>query len=322
MHLIKTSCFYLGGTVDITIEEVTPDGTLSELHHPDGGPWGGTCVDKEFKEFLVHIFGKSVMKTILETCKSDELFLYRNFELLKKKIIRGSSEKRIVRIPASLVSCAQNTAVVKRNIEQSGYSGRVELRTKDKLAIDESILAVMFDTSSSNIVSHLKKLFSQPEIECINTLILVGGFAESSLIAKDVRDAFHDKEVIVPQDASLAVLKGAVLYGHNPKSITSRKMPFTYGISTAVPFDRTRHPEYKKTIKNGIEKCEDAFYKFFEAGQTVIPDQTRAVHSFNPAKLTDSVANIEIYRTKERRPVFVSDDGKCQLIKLNFIHFE
>ena len=254
------------------------------------------------------------MKTFSENCKSDELFLYRNFELLKKKIVRGSSEKRIVRIPPSLVDCAQGAAAVKRSIEQSDYNGRVELkRTKDKLAIDESILAAMFDASSSNIVSHLRKLFSQPEIEGIKTLILVGGFADSSLIAKDIRDAFHDKEVIVPQDASLVVLKGAVLYGHNPKSITSRKMPFTYGISTAVPFDKMHHPEHKKTIKNGIEKCEDVFSIFFEAGQTVIPDTTTAVRSFNPP--TDYVAYIEVYRTKERRPVFISDEGKCAVLR-------
>ena len=260
------------------------------------------------------------MKTFSETCKADELFLYRNFELLKKKTVMGSTEKRILRIPASLVSCARNATEVRRKIERSDYNGRVELKsTKDKLAIEESIIAEMFSTSSSNIVRHLQCLFSQTEIESIKTIILVGGFADSPLIANDIRDAFREKEVIVPHEASLVVLKGAVLYGHNPKSITSRKMPYTYGVSTAIPFDRTRHPEHKKIIRNGIEKCEDAFHKFFEAGQTVIPDETRAVHSFNPATLTDSVATIEIYRTREKRPLFVTDDGmfSCPLLFKN-----
>ena len=287
---------------------MTEDGTLSEIHHPDGGPWGGTLVDKAFKEFLLHIFGQSVMQSFSESCKADELYLYRNLEGIKKKTVRGSSQKRILRIPASLVACAKNAATVKHKIEQSEYNGRVELKpTKDKLAIDENILADMFYISSTNIVRQLKQLFSKPEIKGIKTVILVGGFAESPLIANDVRVAFPDKQVIVPQEASLAVLKGAVLYGHNPKSITSRKMAFTYGISTAVPFDRRCHPEHKKVIRDDIAKCEDVFHVFFEVGQTVIPDKTKAVHSFYTPNLT--VANIEIYRTKERQPRFVSDEG-------------
>ena len=36
----------VGGTIDITIHEVQPDGRLKELYHANGGAWGGTYVDK------------------------------------------------------------------------------------------------------------------------------------------------------------------------------------------------------------------------------------------------------------------------------------
>ena len=40
--------FYLtlGGTIDITVHEVQTDGHLKELYHANGGAWGGTFVDK------------------------------------------------------------------------------------------------------------------------------------------------------------------------------------------------------------------------------------------------------------------------------------
>jgi hypothetical protein len=38
--------------------------------------------------------------------------------------------------------------------------------------------------------------------------------------------------VIIPEDAGLAVLKGAVQFGFNPKVINPRISRFTYGVST------------------------------------------------------------------------------------------
>jgi hypothetical protein len=47
-----------GGTVDITVHEVTDNGNLKELHKASGGAWGGTKVDETFEEFLSSIVGR------------------------------------------------------------------------------------------------------------------------------------------------------------------------------------------------------------------------------------------------------------------------
>lgn len=309
---------YIGGTVDITVEKVEGNGTLSEIHHPNGGPWGGTRVDNAFKEFLIDIFGQDAIKKFSKDYKSDILYLYRNFETLKRKTDRATIQKRILRIPSGLITCATDASALRTKIENSPFHGKVELKpTKDKLSIDGDVLQDMFNFSSTNIVQHVRQLFTDDKIQGINTIILVGGFAESALITNDIRAAFPDKTIIVPQECSLAVLKGAVLYGHNPKSITSRKMPYTFGISTAVPFDNRCHPPHKKTIDcNGVEKCEDVFKVFFEIDKTVIPNETTAVHSFNCSNYS-STANVEIYRTKDKHPIFVSDRGMfCTFVSL------
>jgi hypothetical protein len=65
--------------------------------------------------------------------------------------------------------------------------------------------------------------------------------------------------VICPSDAVAAVLKGAVMYGHNPELISERICPRTYGITVNVPFDDRKHPRRLKTFSNGRYVCTDVF---------------------------------------------------------------
>lgn len=54
---------FTGGTVDITVHETQPDGTLREVYTANGGPWGGIRVDQEFTAFLEDVAGKDVINT-------------------------------------------------------------------------------------------------------------------------------------------------------------------------------------------------------------------------------------------------------------------
>jgi len=50
-----------GGTVDITVHEVTSTGKLREMHKATGGSWGGTSIDKAYFGFMESIFGSESM---------------------------------------------------------------------------------------------------------------------------------------------------------------------------------------------------------------------------------------------------------------------
>jgi hypothetical protein len=65
--------------------------------------------------------------------------------------------------------------------------------------------------------------------------------------------------IINPDDCSLAVLKGAVLFGHDPKAITSRISKFTYGIVINQIFKEGFHPENKRQRYRGVDICDDIF---------------------------------------------------------------
>ncbi|KAL5012090.1 hypothetical protein ScPMuIL_010641 [Solemya velum] len=88
-----------GGTVDITVHEVNKDGTLKEIYQANGGPWGGTMVDDEFKKFFSRIVGGSVWHTFQNEFMDDYLELVREFEVKKREISPDSENKMMFRVP-------------------------------------------------------------------------------------------------------------------------------------------------------------------------------------------------------------------------------
>jgi len=52
--------------VDITVHETQADHTVRELHKANGGPWGGTRVDRAFIDFLSDVTGQQVMDSFQE----------------------------------------------------------------------------------------------------------------------------------------------------------------------------------------------------------------------------------------------------------------
>ena len=79
-ELYKLLCmtFVSGGTIDITVHQIQPDNTLKELYKANGGSWGGTYVDKAFRDLLADIVGNDVMDSLAEGKTSDYFDLFRS----------------------------------------------------------------------------------------------------------------------------------------------------------------------------------------------------------------------------------------------------
>jgi hypothetical protein len=63
-----------------------------------------------------------------------------------------------------------------------------------------------------------------------------------------------NQTLIIPQEAGLAVLKGAVLFGFEPRIISTRICKATYGVKTNSAFKEGTDPEEKKTIIEGDDE--------------------------------------------------------------------
>ena len=146
----------------------------------------------------------------------------------------------------------------------------------------------------------------------LDTILLVGGFAESSVLQKAVKDNFEQRfKVITPLDASLCVLKGAVLYGLNPVSIAYRRSRYTYGVSTSMRFQRGVHPPERRSGGSKEAFCDGIFDVHVKVNQEVPTNKAVRERTYYPITNDDKLLQITLYRSLKEDPKFV-DEEDCK----------
>lgn len=148
---------------------------------------------------------------------------------------------------------------------------------------------------------------------------MVGGFSESPFLKAEIKKNFeegHNISVLVPRRPQVSVIRGACMFGLNPRSITSRISKMTYGINTLTTFDPTRHPEEKKVVIEGEDFCEDVFDAFVRKGEAVGIDEVH-VKTYCPVRARQTVMRIIFYCTEQENASFVDDECVRQLGELS-----
>ena len=112
--------------------------------------------------------------------------------------------------------------------------------------------------------------------------------------------------VIIPQDTSLAILRGAVLFGLNPTVVRVRKSALTYGVGVLNEFDHTIHPRSKLVEKGGQQWCTDVFDTFVIVDQPVALGDV-VTRSYTPAKADQVSTVISIFSCEGRAAQFTTD---------------
>lgn len=313
-----------GGTTDIAVHEVTGVDTLKEVHQACGGHWGGITVNKQFYNFLEEIFGKDVINSIKETNPSAFYSLLRNFENAKtsfKKENEGEPEGKVtLRLPVDWTETfkAIKSLSLAEAVEKTNFNGRV-IVNKDKFRIKNNLFRTFYDYSLENVIRELERLLAKKELKGVKTLLVVGGHSASTVLTEALKTKFPNIGMVIPKDPGLAVLKGAVLFGFDPGTITSRVARFTYGIGTTRAF-RDGDPESKKIIVDGVERCKDVFDKHIEIGQIleVGEDKYLEEHEYVPLYKDQASVNFNFYDTMNKSPKYVTDDGCRRIGSLHF----
>ena len=135
---------------------------------------------------------------------------------------------------------------------------------------------------------------------------MVGGFSESQMLQEHVKSAFPHKTVIIPEDAGLAVLKGAIQFRCNPNVIISRISRFTYGESTNKRFRPRTDPEEKKQIVDHIMYCRDRFEKHVERGQQTAVCEVTYQRIYTPLAEGHQKIIVPIYQSTSNDPEYTS----------------
>lgn len=296
----------IGGTVDITVHEIMTTGEIREIHKATGGDWGGTKVDEAFENFLGEIVGKEVVSKFKDQHMEDFIEMFRDFELKKRESSSSKNAKVTLRLPltfSELVSEMTGRSM-KETVMRTKYREQLTI-LGDKIRMDAVVMRNLFSKTINSIIDHVEKLLAKPEVSGCAAIVMVGGFSESLLLQEAIQNKFDGLKIIVPEDAGLVVLKGAVIFGHSPTSIAERVCKFTYGIDTKHnKSPDCRHPPCPTTEG----QCRKIFKIFVKAGQCVKLGEKTQEHAFIWED-TKSNLRIDIYASNDENPFFVSEPG-------------
>ena len=283
---------------------------MREIHKASGGPWGGIYVDQSFFEWLKGIFGE---RAVQETCNDYEEYLYmqREFETKKRAFRFDSTSQVMFRVPSKLRNLSEKYAgkSLSSLISGKGLGEQVVLAAEDKLKIKPSVLKSCMDVPLTSLFEHVRKLLLEPTMLSVNTVILVGGFGESNYVKERMEKEFPDKQVKVPNEAGLVVLKGAVLFGHLPRLVTSRVVKSTFGIA----LDQMYHDRLsvQRTTVIGSERVTMGCFKIFVEAETEMDVDAEVSHEFT-ANGPD-ISLLEVFQSIKQKPLYVDEAGCTKL---------
>ncbi|KAH3714807.1 hypothetical protein DPMN_057508 [Dreissena polymorpha] len=316
-----------GGTADITVHEKVSAGNLKEVHRASGGPWGGTFVDSEFIQLISSIVGGPIMAAFMKEQKYDYLELMREFEAVKRKIGLGTKDTINMKLPVSLnETCLK---VVKKDLKQLIKDARKDKQitfVSDKAKFDAKLLQGCFRKATDKIVSHMKGIFEkEPCGKKISMILMVGGFSESPFVHDVIKDAFGNKaglSILIPNDAGISVVQGAVVYGRQPKTITSRILRFTYGVKVSPEFVQGKHDPKRHTVLDGVERCDGCFFKFIDIGTTVEIGH-KVTEKYKNTVANSTLVTVEVFTADETNssPTYVDEHGCRSIGSLDVFFF-
>jgi hypothetical protein len=317
-----------GGTVDITVHKLTcnPEERFlcEELLPSSGGcEWGSKFVDKYFEEFLQDFFGEELYQQAYMANAMARLDILKHFEMLKRKFNPGVDERSRLQLSylGEELSAGRLGELVRDHNAKHDSTCHIKQRGASSIDLPPQLMVSFFKPLFENIKAKVRQLVEQAAAKeaPVDFIFMVGGFSESPFLKAEIKKHFEEGKnisVLVPRRPQVSVIRGACMFGLNPRSITSRISKMTYGINTLTTFDPERHPEEKKVVIEGEDFCEDVFDAFVRQGEAVGIDEVH-VKTYCPVRARQTVMRIIFYCTYAENANFVDDVEVKQLGELS-----
>jgi hypothetical protein len=261
-----------GGTVDCTVSEIVgvDPPRLRELLPPSGGSWGGTHVDAEFRKFVNAVLlpegaraadshadaaASAAALDAWETAKC-------GWDAGEKITVSGLAT--VCEYVGGPEAMAARVAAFNARAGLEGGDGVVYRPRSFSLVLPPGVVQKFFDACVVPICGHMQQLFvAAAELgRPIDFVFLVGGFAESMYLQRQVREALQTDDgpaatLIIPAKPVQCVNRGAAVWGLFPNSfISSRIAKTTIAVALCERYnpavhDPVPHPSYLISNSSG-----------------------------------------------------------------------
>ncbi|KAF9366694.1 MAG: hypothetical protein J3Q66DRAFT_322754 [Benniella sp.] len=291
-----------GGTVDLIVFEiaVTSAGRrLSEVTKGHGASCGSVFLDRHMRRLLEEKFGHHAANFPANIIPN----LVDTFADVIKPQFDGL-EDQFLQLPAN--RCFD------------------DLEDPEAVGIDDGYLVLtaaelkenVFEPVVKDVLSLIQEQLTQAK-DCA-AIFLVGGFGSSNYLYSRVKTQFGGQVglISIPPRPELAVVRGAVCVGLNPRVVTSRIARRCYGISSDQPFEKGKDPLAKRKFEvNGVW-CIDRFSPYVRKGQKLNVDECIS-REFSFTKYSEAPEdyNIALYAadTDGDPPRYTTDPGVSKL---------
>lgn len=152
--------------------------------------------------------------------------MYTEFAIKTIRVeLNAETDKICMRLPSTFLGILHNEYRDRDIFENSTFAEKLRLK-RDKLIMKTDVFLHFFRKPVSMILEQLRVLLMKENFSDISLILGVGAFSKIPMMYDAIRKAFPEKIVIVPEDG-LAILKGAVLFGHTctlgdvPKAVPS-----------------------------------------------------------------------------------------------------
>lgn len=147
------------------------------------------------------------MNLLAEVNMNDYLTMLRNSEVQKFREL----ESDIIRtnVPVALIN-QKFKGGIPEALQSTNYGSDVTF-SNHKLCTSNSVFNTFFQNAINNISKFIEKILTKTGTKDI---IIIGRFADCKLVKDSLLEKFKTYRIIIPPEAGLASLKGAVYFGH------------------------------------------------------------------------------------------------------------
>lgn len=318
-----------GGTADITVHKKVADDKLEEKHRAVGNDCGGTSVDRKYHNIFRDIVGSEAFDAFQREDPLAYLDFVREFESVKRTVNTAEKDKEKNKKKVNLTFPIASFNKISEQFHQksfddllkeSGHSGRITILS-NKVRVDGDFMRGLFEPSINEIIGLMEQILAKKEAKNVSHILVVGGFSDCVLVQDAIRKKFGDKRrIIIPEDAGMTVLKGAVLFGHRPNYIDVRVMKCSYGLMTNLPWDERKYEKKYRALIGGQDRCDRIFSTIVSIDDAIMAGQTVKKEIFTMEPNQEDM-ELKVYTTDGLNPVYV-DEPHCNFLCMKTFKFK
>lgn len=168
------------------------------------------------------IGGEGIMKLFAEKDMIEYLDMSKDFEE-KKYVNLGPGSIVKIHVPITLHELIKEKykGGLPEALQSTIYRESVTYEFS-KLCIPFSVFETFFQKAINNITKFIEEILTKTDTK---NIIIIGRFANCTIIQHSISENFKTCMVVVPPDPEFVVLKGAVYFGHKRQSASLATIP-------------------------------------------------------------------------------------------------